>query len=179
MFLDVLVMIAMVYSIWQGITKGFFVSLASFLSIMIGTIAALKFSNVIKTYMYESMNWDSKFVPVLSFVLVFVLAVFLTTLIAKFVTKVFDAIMLGMLNRLLGVLFQVLLTAFIICVILSMFDEVNVNNMLASKETLEKSFSYTCYRGISENILPSLFQMVKHLFEKSVDVIKTTTPVSI
>ena len=177
MILDIVVLLVMLYSAYQGITKGFFVSLTSFLSILIGTIAALKFSNVVKQFLFESMKWDSKFVPVLAFVVVFALAVFLSGLLAKVITKIFDAIMLGLINRLLGVVFQVLLSAFIICVILSMFDEININNFFVSKEALDNSFSYKCYKSVSDTIFPSVFQMAKHLFEKSVDVIKTTTPV--
>ncbi|MDR2222794.1 MAG: CvpA family protein [Flavobacteriaceae bacterium] len=178
MFLDCLVVIALGFGVYKGMTQGFFVSLASFLSLMIGTIGALKFSNLIKDFLYNSLGWDSKFVPVMAFVLAFFLAVFLTRLLAKFITKMFEAVMLGLVNRLLGILFQFLLTSFMVCLVLSMFDEININHFLASEETLNTSTAYRMYQSISQDIWPSVFQMVKHLFEKSVDVITTTTPVS-
>jgi membrane protein required for colicin V production len=172
MILDILVLIALSYGIYKGVSDGLFVSVASFLSLLIGTIGALKFSNVIKGFLYETVGWDSKFLPVLSFVIAFLITVFLVRLVAQFMTKVFQAVFLGFFNRLTGAVFYILIVALVICLILSLFDQINVNHFLIDQDTLMRSYSYRYYLMVSESVFPDFFKLIQDLFAKSAELIE-------
>ncbi|MBN8105877.1 hypothetical protein J0J22_23945, partial [Vibrio vulnificus] len=73
-------------------------------------------------------------------------------------------------------LFQVLVVVLVGSMLLSFFDQINNIFQVVKKETLEASYSYQVYLVVSDSILPSFFQLIKTLFEKSVEVLHTTTP---
>lgn len=177
--LDMLALIALGFGLFRGIKDGFFVSVVSFLSLLIGTMGALKFSNVVKGFLQEKWGWESSFLPILSFIIAFFLAILFVRFAAKLTTKLFEAAFLGFFNRVLGALFQVLVVILMMSLTYAVFDQINSRITMVNETTLAASRSYQLYLFVSEHIFPSLFEMVKYLFEKSVDVLKTPTPESI
>ncbi|MEC4113226.1 CvpA family protein [Myroides pelagicus] len=175
MILDIIVGIALVYSIYIGFQKGLFVSVAAFLSILIGVIGALKFSNVLKAWLYTELGWNTSLLPIISFVAAFFISILVVKFIANMLTKVFESVYLGFVNRLFGAVFQVLVVVLVGSVLLSFFDELNKAVQLVNQDTLLLSYSYQVYMVLSEELLPSLYAMVKTLFEQSVDIL--TTPI--
>lgn len=179
MILDILVLLALAFGVFKGFKNGFFVSVVAFLSLLIGTMGALKFSNVVKDFLQHKWGWESSFLPVLSFVIAFVLAILAVRLAAQITTKIFEAAFLGFFNRMLGALFQILVVVLMMSLVYAVMDQINNSIRIIGPETLASSKSYSIYLFVSEHIFPSLFEMVKHLFEKSVDVLQTPTPESI
>ncbi|MBB1139469.1 CvpA family protein [Myroides sp. WP-1] len=179
MIFDILALLALIFGVFKGVKNGFFVSVVAFLSLLIGTMGALKFSNVVKDFLQHKWGWESSFLPVLSFVIAFVLAILAVRLAAQLTTKIFEAAFLGFFNRILGALFQILVVVLVMSLLYSLLDQVNNRLIVVSPETLASAKSYQVYLFVSEHIFPSLFDMVKYLFEKSVDVLQTPTPESI
>lgn len=179
MLFDFLFLVALLFGVFKGIKDGLFVSVVAFLSLLIGTMGALKFSTVVKNFIQTKWGWESSFLPLLSFLIAFVLAVLCAKFIAKLVTKVFDIVLLGFFNRIAGALFQILVVILMTSLAFALFDQLNSRFEIVKQETLLASKSYQIYLFVSEHIFPSMFKMVKYLFEKSVDVIKTPTPTSI
>lgn len=79
----------------------------------------------------------------------------------------------------LGALFQILVVILMMSLVYALLDQINSRIPLVEPETLAASRSYQVYLFVSEHLFPSLFDMVKYLFEKSVDVLQTPTPESI
>lgn len=179
MILDVLVLMALAFGVFKGFKNGFFVSVVAFLSLLIGTMGALKFSTVVKDFLQQKWGWESSFLPILSFIIAFVLAILAVRLAAQVTTKVFEAAFLGFFNRMLGALFQIFVVILMMSLVYALMDQINSYIPLIRPETLATAKSYQVYLFVSEHIFPSLFDMVKHLFEKSVDVLQTPTPESI
>lgn len=172
MFLDIICLIAIIFAIIKGARDGFFISVVSFLSLFIGIIGALKFSNIIKEFLMNSLGWESPSIPLLAFVLAFVLAVLAARFIAQLATKFVQAVFLGLFNRLFGAVFQILIVILVGSIFLSIFDEVNAIFKFVSHESLMNSTSYKIYVSLSESLLPSLYDLVKSLFSKSIDMIQ-------
>ncbi|MHC5363243.1 CvpA family protein [Myroides sp. LJL110] len=167
MILDLFVAIALIFGIYKGAKQGLFVSIAAFISLLIGVIIALKFSNVIKGYLYSSLGWDSSFLPIIAFVLTFFLAVLCVKLVAKLITHLLQAVYLGFLNRIFGAIFQILVVILLVSLFLSLFDKLNAIYPMISKQELELSHSYRIYQEISKHIFPSFFALIDSLFETS------------
>lgn len=176
MLLDIIVGIALVYAIYKGAKDGLFVSVAAFLALLIGIIGALKFSYIIKNFLFNQFGWESSFLPVVAFILTFFIAVLIVKVIAKLITKLFEAVFLGFLNRLFGAVFQILVVVLLVSVFLSLFDQINAILLMVNQESLMNSISYRTYLVLSDSVFPSFFELVKALFEKSIDVIKTPMP---
>lgn len=172
MFLDFICLIAVGFAVFKGAKDGFFISVVAFLSLFIGMIGALKFSNIIKDFLMNSLEWESPYIPLFAFVIAFFLAVLAARFVAKVVTKFFETVFLGLFNRFFGAVFQVLIVVLVGSVFLSIFDEINNLFAFVEHDTLMNSVSYKIYMSLSETILPSLFDLVKSLFAKSIDLLK-------
>ena len=172
MLLDTIVLIALVFGIYKGAKVGLFVSVTAFLSLGIGVLGALKFSNIIKSFLIKSLNWDSSLLPLISFVLTFFIVLLLVKMLAKLMTSFFETIYLGFVNRCLGATFQILVVILVVSLFLSFFEGFNNIFKFVTQEQLMSSYSYKTYLVLSEDILPSFFNLVQYLFKSSVEVVK-------
>ena len=171
MLLDSIVLIALLFGIYKGARVGLFVSVTAFLSLGIGVLGALKFSNVLKDFLVAKLNWDSSFLPLLSFVITFFLVLIVVKMIAKAITSVFEALYLGFVNRCLGAAFQILVVILLTSLFISFFEEFNNLFMFVTQEQLMSSYSYRVYLVLSEDLLPSFFNLVQHLFKQGQELI--------
>jgi membrane protein required for colicin V production len=138
MFIDVAFAILMILAIVKGLSKGFVVAVFSLLAFFIGLAAALKLSAVFAVKLQDSTNISGKWLPVLSFLIVFILVVLLVRLGARWIDKAVQFVWLGWLNRLLGVILYVILYTIIFSIFL--FYAVQLN--LIRQDTIDSSKAY-------------------------------------
>lgn len=160
-FIDIFLGVLLGYGIFKGIRNGLIVEFASLISFFVGIYIAVKFSSVVGGFI-----GDSKSAKVLAFVLTFILVVIGIHLLAKVFSKIASALFLGLINRIGGALFGGLKTALILGVILSLFQKVNLNDALVSKETQEESLFFNPILKTSEFMLPVLTDWFKDLKSK-------------
>lgn len=157
-FIDIFLGVLLGYGIFKGIRNGLIVEFASLISFFVGIYIAVKFSSVVGGFI-----GDSKSAKVLAFVLTFILVVIGIHLLAKVFSKIASALFLGLINRIGGAIFGGLKTALILGVILSLFQKVNINDALISKETQEESLFFNPILKTSEFMLPVLTDWFKDL----------------
>jgi membrane protein required for colicin V production len=160
-FIDIFLGGLLGYGIFKGIRNGLIVEFASLISFFVGIYIAVKFSSVVGGFI-----GDSKSAKVLAFVLTFILVVIGIHLLAKVFSKIASALFLGLINHIGGALFGGLKTALILGVILSLFQKVNLNDALVSKETQEESLFFNPILKTSEFMLPVLTDWFKDLKSK-------------
>jgi membrane protein required for colicin V production len=160
-FIDIFLGVLLGYGIFKGIRNGLIVEFASLISFFVGIYIAVKFSSVVGGFI-----GDSKSAKVLAFVLTFILVVIGIHLLAKVFSKIASALFLGLINRIGGAIFGGLKTALILGVILSLFQKVNLNDALVSKETQEESLFFNPILKTSEFMLPVLTDWFKDLKSK-------------
>ena len=102
--IDIIFFILILLAVYKGYRQGFIVSLFSIIALMVGLAAAMKLSAVTAGYLEGSINVSARWLPILSFVLVFLLAVFIVRLGAKAIEKTIELAMLGWINRLAGII---------------------------------------------------------------------------
>ena len=104
MIIDILFLLIMIFAIYRGFRKGFIVGVFSMIAFIIGLAAALKLSIIVANYFKNAGNFTSRWLPVLSFILVFIIVVLLINLGARLIEKTLKVVMLGWLNKLGGIL---------------------------------------------------------------------------
>jgi membrane protein required for colicin V production len=77
-------------------------------------------------------------------------------LLAKVFSGIASTLFLGWLNKLGGAFFAVLKTVLMLGVVLSLFQKVNIDDALVSKETQENSIFFNPILKTSEFMLPVL-----------------------
>ena len=103
MLIDFTFAALMILAIIKGYQKGFILAIFSIIAFIIGLAAALKLSTAVANYLKDSISVSAKWLPFIAFALVFFVVVILVRLGAKLIEKTFQAVMLGWLNRIAGI----------------------------------------------------------------------------
>ncbi|MCB8998682.1 MAG: CvpA family protein [Bacteroidales bacterium] len=155
-YLDILLAIPLAFGIYRGFTKGFIVSVASLLALILGIYAAIHFSDFMAGYLENWFHPNPKYMPVLSFTVTLLFVVIIIRLLGWILDRFAKAIALGLVNRLLGVVFNLLFWGFILSVIISIMDNGIRGNSLISPETKEESLLYPPVSKIAPMVFPYL-----------------------
>ena len=138
MIIDITFMLLMILAIFKGLSKGFIVGIFSFLGFVIGIAAALKLSAMVATYLGANVIAAKKWLPVLSFLLVFIVVILLVGLGARILKKTIAFAMLGWLDRLGGMILYIIIYIIIFSVILFFVEKI----FLLRTDTVNNSFVY-------------------------------------
>jgi membrane protein required for colicin V production len=137
MIIDALYIIFMIFAVYQGMSKGLIMGLFSFLAFIIGLVAAVKLSAVVAASL-ETHTGASKWLPVLSFIIVFVLFIILVSVVGRLIKKAVQVAMLGWLDSILGIILYVALYTIIFSVFLFFAQKIGV----VSPDTISRSKTY-------------------------------------
>ena len=158
--LDIILLICFIPAVVRGISKGFVEQLIALLSIIIGAWVAYHFGGIISEWAAGYLHVNEKVLNVICFTLIVIVAVLILFLIGKLITGVIKIVMLGWLNRLLGLVFALLKAALVLGLLVTLFDSLNGLLGIVSQETLDESFMYPWLKNFADTVFPYL----KNLF---------------
>ena len=138
--IDIVFLILMIVAIVKGYQKGFIIALFSIIAYIVGIAVAVKLSATAAIYLQEHTTVSSKWLPVISFAVVFLIVVLLVKIGGKLIEKTFQMAMLGWANRLLGILLYVLLYTIIFSILLFYAEKIHLVD--ASGIQTSKTYSY-------------------------------------
>ena len=162
MFIDVAYIILIAIACFKGLRKGFIVAVFSVLGFIIGIAAALKLSAVVAVKLAAHAG-AAKWLPAVSFLLVFLAVAFIVSLAGKIIQKTFETVMLGWLNRLAGVALYILLYS----IIYSVFLFYAVQLHFINAETVSTSAVYPYLQPLAPkiiNLIGSVIPWFKNMF---------------
>jgi membrane protein required for colicin V production len=116
MSIDVLFLLFMVLAVFRGIRHGFIISVCSGLAIIVGLAAAIRLSAAVAASV--SPHYSSRWLPVLTFLLIFLGVVIVVRLGARMAEKAMGLVMMGWLNKLAGVVLYAIIYTIILSVVL-------------------------------------------------------------
>ncbi len=133
--IDVVFLILMALAIYKGYSKGFIIAIFSILGFIIALAAALKLSSTIALKLSEHSNFG-KWLPPLSFLLVFIAAAFCIKLLGNVIQKLVETILLGWANRIAGVLLYALLYSIIFSIFIFYAVQLNLLQISAMNASI-------------------------------------------
>jgi membrane protein required for colicin V production len=163
MVIDIILLVLLAMACFKGYSRGLIVAVFSFLAIIIGLAAAMKFSVVVAGWLQNSTHLNKQWVPFLSFLIVIIAVVILVHWLARLLQKSVELVMLGWLNRLGGIIFYVVLYVAIYSVVLFYTTQMNV----LKPETIQASKTYQVIEPIGPRVINafgSLVPVFKGLF---------------
>src|SRR6188474_1946729 len=98
MILDIIVAVILILAVIKGYRQGLIVALFSLIAFIIGLAAAMKLSVVAAGHIGNAVKVSDKWLPIISFAVVFLIVVLLVRVVAKFLQKSVELAMLGWLN---------------------------------------------------------------------------------
>lgn len=138
MIIDIILAILLVIAVIKGYQRGLIVAVFSFVAIIIGLAAAMKLSTAVAKYIGDAVSVSEKWLPFISFLVVFIGVVLLIRIGANLLQKAVETVMLGFVNRLGGILLYAVI--FITVYSIFLFYAVQVN--FIKPETLQASATY-------------------------------------
>jgi len=171
MIIDLAYLCMLVLAVFKGIQKGFIIAVFSFFAVVIGLAAALKLSVIVAHWLSTSINVSARFLPILAFILVMVLVAWLVRLCGLFIQKALQIVMLGMINKVAGIILYAVLYTILLSVIL--FFAVKID--FIGPGTIAASHSYNFIQPwgpaaihIFAMLIPAfenMFQQLEHFFD--------------
>ena len=156
MILDIIVAVILILAIIKGYRQGLIVALFSFIAFFIGLAAALKLSVVVADYLGKSVKVSDKWLPIISFAVVFLIVVLLVRLGARFIQKTVELAMLGWLNRLGGILLYTGLYILIFSVLIFYADQLG----FIKPETKNESVTYAYIQPWGPKLMEGLGKII-------------------
>jgi membrane protein required for colicin V production len=118
MIIDIAFILVIILAIFKGIRKGLILGIFSLLAFIIGLAAALKLSVLVAAWLKDSAGSLSKWLPLISFMLVFIAVILLVGLVARLIKKTMQFAMLGWLDSLGGIVLYVAIYTIIFSIFL-------------------------------------------------------------
>ena len=158
--LDVILLLLFIPGIIRGISKGFLEQAIALIGIVFSVWAAFKFLAPVCGLLEQYVSFPESIVKVLAFLLILIVVSLVVLLLAKLLTKVVEMALLGWLNKTLGVVSAILVTAVVLGLLIILFDTVNVQFGLVKSEILETSTVYNLLKDFGYIIFPFLKQLI-------------------
>lgn len=159
MIFDFIIATVLIYAFYRGYSKGFVKSTASFFSVFIGVILALNFSYVAAGFLDGVFNVNPKFLPLFSFIVVFVAVLVLISFISNSIDKVLHNLRLGIVNKLTGGSVIAFLYAFLISTALWFVNKAG----LVTSDIKAESVTYPWIEPVSRKTVTVLGEWVPGL----------------
>lgn len=126
----------------NGIRKGFILSLATLIALVLGIWAAIHYSSYISNFLNRTFHPSGNWFSFLSYALTFLLVVIVVILIGKLLGNVIKTVGLGIPNRIIGGLFGLAKGVLGISVLLFIMVTFDPKEKIITHKTKETSFCY-------------------------------------
>jgi membrane protein required for colicin V production len=164
MVIDILFVLLIILAIYKGYTNGLIIAVCSVLAWLLGLAAALKLSAVAAEYFHKHYQINSYWLPIITFILLFIGVVLIIRFIAKLLEKVVQLALLGWLNRLLGICFYLFIYTVIFSVLLWLANQLNL--ISPSVKVASRVYQYIAPLG------PYVINAVGHLIPYFKDIFR-------
>ncbi|MFI5188156.1 MAG: CvpA family protein [Chitinophagales bacterium] len=138
MIIDFIFAVLLVLALIQGYRRGFIVAVFSFIAIIIGLAAALKLSAAVAKHIGHSVKISDKWLPIISFVVVFIVVVLLVRLGARAIQRLTETVLLGWVNRLGGIILYIAIYTTVFSILLFYAGQIKI----IKPETIRASLTY-------------------------------------
>lgn len=158
--LDIILLLCLVWAVVQGLRKGFITQVIAIISIVFGVWASARFTNVVCAWLAQWISGSEQVLKVVAFTLILVVVFLVLAALGKALEGIIRLVMLGWLNKLLGVVFSLLKCLLILGLITLAFNSLNSTIQLVKPEYLADSVLYGPIRDLANSVFPYVKEMI-------------------
>ena len=155
-FIDVLLLIPIIYAVYKGFKNGFIIEICTLLALLVGIYAGVHLSDGTANLLKSNWNFDSEYMPVIAFSITFLVIGALVFFGGKMLEKVVDVAHLTPLNKFLGVLFALIKIIYFISVFVVLLESYDEKGDFIKEETKSESLLYEPIKKLSLTTIPRL-----------------------
>lgn len=154
-FLDIIIIIPILWGIYKGYRKGFIIELASLAALLLGVYAAIHFSDNFTSFLDRFLGLEKKYIDIIAFALTFIVVVIIVMFIAKLLDKIIKVVMLGFINRVVGAVFGIIKAVIILSFLILLIELIDDRQKLITEERKDNSMLYYPVASIAPVIISS------------------------
>lgn len=155
-YIDIILCIPLVWGLYKGFTKGLIIEAASLLAFGLGVLGGIHFSDFSANKISEWFNWESPYLPIISFAITFLIIVIVVYFFAKLIQRMVEGMALGAINKIGGALFGSLKFALVMSVVIFILNAVEKSYPVVSFEAKNESLLYEPIGKIAPLLIPTL-----------------------
>ncbi len=156
MLIDIIFAILLIMACIKGFQKGLIIAVFSIVAFIIGLAAALKLSTAVASWLGNSVSVNTKWLPFISFALVFFIVILLVRWGAKLIEKTFQFALLGWVNKIGGIAFYLALYTIIFSLFLFYTEKIQ----LIQPSVIETSSTYLYISPIGPKVMNSIGSVI-------------------
>ena len=158
--LDIIILICFIPALVQGLRKGFIAQVIAIISILAGVFLSFQFSTRVSGWMAQYIEGSEQVMKIVAFALILIAAIAALTALGKLLEGMLKIVMLGWLNKLLGVLFSFLKCGLIVGLVIMAFNSLNSTFHFVEEAELSKSVLYPPLKELAYTVFPYLKELV-------------------
>ncbi len=157
--IDIILLICFIPALIQGFRKGFISQAISIISVIVGIWLSARCASLVSNWLSQYIQGSEQVLKIVSFVLIIAGVITALSIVGRILEGAIRIIMLGWLNRLLGIVFALLKTALIVGLVIMLFCTINDSMDIVSKQTLNSSVLFPPLKSMAYSIFPYLREM--------------------
>lgn len=157
---DIILLICFIPAVISGIRKGFINQVISIVSLIAGVWVSYEFSEPVGAWLSQYIETTENVLKLISFIVIMIAVFVGLTLAGKLLEELINFVMLGWVNKLLGVTFALLKTGLIVGLFIMAFCSLNNNLHLVSEELLQDSVLFTPLKNAAFTVFPYLKSLI-------------------
>lgn len=155
-YLDIIFLIPLLFALYRGFKKGIIHMIASLAALVLGIIGAIQLRPLFASFLDSLFDISPDYINIIAFSVAFVVIVLLVNMVAHLVERLIKAVALNFINRLLGMAFGLLVTAFVLSMILWPLNQINAEKQIIKPERIDNSLLYKPLSAFAPAIFPYL-----------------------
>ena len=153
--IDIFLLLPLLWFGFKGWKNGAVMEFIQLAAIVLGIFVASNFSR----FLGDFFQFESEYASILYFALTFIAVVGMLFFAGYIITKFIKMIMLGWLNRLLGVAFALAKTVLIMSVLIFYFNKIDQEKTIFPEEQRNKSLVFRHVESVAPSVMPTLVQL--------------------
>ena len=154
--LDIILLICFVPALVQGFRKGFISQVIAIISIIAGVWLSFRFATLVSAWLGQYIQGSEQVLKIVAFALIFIAVIAALALVGKLLEGTFKLVMLGWVNRLLGMIFSLAKCVLILGLAVLAFNSLNETFGFVKPEQLSGSVLYPIIKDIADSVFPYL-----------------------
>lgn len=154
--LDTILLLCFVPAVIGGLRKGFIAQVIAIVSLLLGIWLSFRFSSIVTGWLSTWIQTSENILNIISFAVIFIVVILVLGIVGRLLEATVKIILLGWLNKLLGLVFAILKYAIVIGLLLMLFNTINAETHIVKDEVLNNSALYRLLLDAASAIFPYL-----------------------
>jgi membrane protein required for colicin V production len=155
-YIDIIILIILGFSMVRGFINGLVIEIASLAALIFGIWGAIKFSSFTAYKLYEYFDMTGQYIGIISFIITFIIIVIVIHFLGMLIDKLMEAVALGFLMKLLGIVFALLKTTLILSVIFVILNSIDARRPFLPRQKIEGSMLFNPISDIAPALFPKI-----------------------